>query len=322
MASLPLAQRFDIRRFFQGEQPVPGPITLNHRRVFTLPNKRAMGLALLLLIQWLGSINYNINLGYILTFLLVAVALLGILHGFRNLSGLRIQPRRAKPVFAGEQASYEVFIANPTPLPRFAVWVKAKGAEPIRVDIGADEHAIAALGFRPERRGWFSPGTVTVYTEFPLGILYAWSPLRFTERVLVYPKPAKDSAPFPIGAGVGAHRPGQERQSGSEEFSGFQTYQAGDPLRHIHWKGVAKGQEPQVKRYAGEQTDDIALDLNEAPGGDLEARLSRLCRWVIDAEAAGLRYSLSLPGTRIATGAGDAHCRRCLEALAVYGQET
>lgn len=317
MTSLTLRQRFDPRRFFQGEKPAHGPVTLAHQRIFTIPNKRGFGLVLLLLIQWLAAINYNSNLGYILTFLLVAVALLGVLHGYRNLAGLRVQPRRARPVFAGEHAVYEILIANPTPLPRYAIWVKAKGAEPIRIDIGADDNATTSLGFRPERRGWFQPGTVTLYTEFPLGILYAWSPLRFTERVLVYPKPAPDSIPFPVGQGSG--RPGRERQSGGEEFTGFQTYQAGDPLRHIHWKGVAKGQEPQVKRYAGEQSDAIALDLDETPGGDLETRLSRLCRWVIDAEAAGMRYALTLPGTRIATGTGDAHCRRCLEALAVYG---
>lgn len=316
MAALTLKERFDPRRFFRGEKPVAGPITLTHRRIFIVPNRRGLGLALLLLIQWLTAINYNSNLGFILTFLLVAVALLGILHGYRNLAGLRVQPRRAAPVFAGEIAGFAVAAANPTPLPRFAVWVKARGAEPVRIDVGAEDSATAVLGFRAERRGWLEPGTVTVFTEFPLGIFHAWSPLNFTERVLVYPRPAADRVPFPRTEGQGRF---SHDLRGAEDFYGFQAYQAGDPLRHIHWKGVAKGHEPQVKRYAGEQAEELVFDLESTPGGNLEVRLSRLCRWILDAEEGGLRYGLNLAALRIPPQAGAGHCRRCLEALALYG---
>lgn len=315
MSSLALRERFDVRRFFLGERPAEEKIVLSHRRIFIVPNRRGMGLALLLLIQWLVAVNYNSNLGFILTFLLTAVALMAMLHGYRNLAGLCLKPRPAKPVFAGEQARLEVFIANPTLMARYALWLRLKGALSARVDIGADESAVAVLGIKAERRGWLEPGTVTVYTEFPLGIFYAWSPLNFKERILVYPKPAADSLPFPRVLGHG--KLGREPHS-ADEFAGFQTYQAGDPLRHIYWKGIAKGHEPQVKRYSGEQVDELLFSLNDTPGADLEARLSRICRWILDAERAGLRYGLALPGVRLAPTAGVGHCRRCLEALALF----
>lgn len=316
MASLTLKERFDLGRFFRGEKPADGPIVLTHRRIFIVPNRRGFALAALLLIQWLTAINYSNNLGFILTFLLVAVALLGMLHGYRNLSGLRLQPKRSPPVFAGELAGFELTVGNPTPLPRHAVWFKLKGAEPVRSDIGADAMASLALGVRTERRGWFEPGKVAVYTEFPLGIFHAWSPLNFKERILVYPKPAAEPAPFPLASGYG--KTGRQQQAHAEDFHGFQAYQAGDPLRHIHWKGVAKGHDPQVKRYSGEQADDLVFSFEETPGADTETRLSRLCRWIVDAEAGGLRYALVLPGTRISPHTGAEHCRRCLEALALF----
>jgi uncharacterized protein (DUF58 family) len=50
----------------------------------------------------------------------------------------------------------------------------------------------------------------------------------------------------------------------------------------------------------------------------LERRISRLTRWVLDAEAAGLRYSLKLPGVQIPTATGPAQRARCLEALALF----
>lgn len=311
-----LRELFDPQAFLSSRQAREGVITLSHRRIYIVPNRRGFGLGLLLLIEWLTSINYNSNLGFILTFLLVAVALLDLLHGYRNLAGLRIHPRRGQPVFAGEIAGLELHIANPTPLARYALWFSAQHAEPVRADLAADAATTATLGLKTTRRGWLEPGTLRVYSEFPLGLHYAWSLLRFKERILVYPTPAADSLPFPIATGFG-RATGRLQAGSAEDFHGFQAYQAGDPLRHIHWKGVAKGLDPQVKRYTGEQADELILAYEDTPGEHSEARLSRLCRWVLDAENLGLRYALHLPGTQFASNTGTDHCRRCLEALAL-----
>jgi uncharacterized protein (DUF58 family) len=312
MAPSPL--RPDFRRFFQGERPSDGPVTLSHRRIYIIPNWRGLALALLLLVQWLAAINYSNNLAFILTFLLVAIALLAMIHGFRNLAGLRLRPRKSAPVFAGDQAAFELILENPTPLPRLAIRLKAKNAEPVRLDIPAEDKLSAALKIGAERRGWLDPGTVTVHSEFPLGIFYAWSPLNFKERILVYPQPSADRLPFPVSEGYGKT---QRRKQSADDFYGFQAYRPGDPLKRIHWKGLAKGHDPQVKQYSGEEADILHLAFDTTPGADGEARLSRLCRWVLDAEAAGLRYGLDLPGTRLAPGSGAEQRRQCLEALAL-----
>jgi uncharacterized protein (DUF58 family) len=49
----------------------------------------------------------------------------------------------------------------------------------------------------------------------------------------------------------------------------------------------------------------------------MEARLSRLTAWVLQADRLGLDYGLRLPGKEIAMGHGAAQRRRCLEALAL-----
>ena len=51
-----------------------------------------------------GAINYNLALGHALVFLLAGLALVGMVHAFRNLHGLVITPGRCGPVFAGEVA--------------------------------------------------------------------------------------------------------------------------------------------------------------------------------------------------------------------------
>ncbi|MEX0615758.1 MAG: hypothetical protein WD177_07610, partial [Methylophaga sp.] len=52
----------------------------------------------------------------------------------------------------------------------------------------------------------------------------------------------------------------------------------------------------------------------------IENKLSQICQWVLQAEAAGRSYSLNLPNQQIASGLGDAHRQQCLKALALYGQ--
>jgi hypothetical protein len=50
----------------------------------------------------------------------------------------------------------------------------------------------------------------------------------------------------------------------------------------------------------------------------VEEKLSRLTRWVIESDAAGLRYGLRLPRNQFEPDAGALHRDRCLQALALF----
>jgi uncharacterized protein (DUF58 family) len=60
------------------------------------------------------------------------------------------------------------------------------------------------------------------------------------------------------------------------------------------------------------------LDYAQTQGNDTEERLSNLCRWVIDAEQAGFRYGLLLPGKKLMPKSGREHYQACLQALALF----
>jgi hypothetical protein len=65
------------------------------------------------------------------------------------------------------------------------------------------------------------------------------------------------------------------------------------------------------------QRHELWLDFAQVGLADREARLSRLTAWVLQADKLGVDYGLRLPGRQVAPGAGEAHKRRCLEALAL-----
>lgn len=311
---LTLTQRFKLSRFFRGEDPVAGPITLDQRRIFILPTRRGLAFVLLIALLLLIAFVYNNNLAYFLGFLLASVFFVTILHSYKSLAGLVVQAGYNPPVFAGEMAGFCFHIENPDLQSRFALELALRESQ--FLSLKPLETRVVTLNLAAHRRGWMRCGTVTLSSCYPLGLFRAWSPLRYDNPLLVYPRPTNVVAPFPETAS-GQEPVGKNRRHG-DEFYGLKSYQAGDSLRQIHWKSFAKGQGLHSKNYAGAASTDLWLDLETAPGSDIEERLSGMCRWVLEAEQAGLRYGLILPGLRLEPDAGKSHCAKCLQALALF----
>ncbi len=174
VAPLSLRDRLRLSRFLRGEGPQTGPITLTRRRVFILPTRYGWLFGLMLLVMWLGSVNYNNGLGFALTFLLGSLGMVSILHTYRNLSGLTFSAGRVAPVFAGEQACFVVNVENPGGL-RDSIALQLPGAAPVACDV--PRQCAVTLARLAPWRGQLSMGRFTVSTVFPLGLFRAWSHL-------------------------------------------------------------------------------------------------------------------------------------------------
>ena len=87
----------------------------------------------------------------------------------------------------------------------------------------------------------------------------------------------------------------------------------------MDWKAYARGAPLLIKEYAAAGSDLCLFDFAQLRLPDTEARLSQLARWVVEAEAGGERYGLSLPDTAIEPNRGPEHRHQCLAALALFG---
>lgn len=307
--------RFRPARFLEGEGPQTGPIRLNLRRIFILPTRYGLLFGALLVVMLLGSINYANSLGFLLTFLLGGLALVSILYTYLNLAGLEISAARCEPVFAGEPASFVLHAANPGGAMRHSVSFQLAGLPAQLTDLPPNEISTVQLLHPAPRRGLLKMGRFTVSTRFPLGLFWAWSPLDLDMRCLVYPQPAVGYRPYPSSGDELDSGPGQK---GGDDFAGLRAHQRGEPLHHIHWKLAAREQGLWSKQFGGGPSE-LWLEWDAVTDPDTEARLSRLCRWVLDANTAGLRYGLRLPGLTLAPAQGEAHRAACLRSLALFG---
>jgi uncharacterized protein (DUF58 family) len=312
--TLSLKERFRLSRFFSGEKAVVEPIKLTHRRIFILPTYRGLNFAILTALLLLMAFVYKNNLVYLLTFLLASIFFITILHSYQALAGLVLQKGHSKAVFAGEAAGFTIYINNPVDVERFNLQIKLEQAESF--SIKPQSKVCITLYSLTQKRGWHTAGTVTLSSAYPFGLFRAWSPIRFDLKVLVYPKLSLQERPFPEMPSITVQK--GFSQKGADDFYGLKSYQPGDSIKQIHWKAFAKGQGLFSKQYSSDSSEEIWLDYDNTPGHNIEERLSRLCRWVIDAERAGIPYGFSLPGLKLSPDNSTIHTRKCLEALALF----
>ncbi len=318
-ALLPIMKIPPLRHLFRlKRRPVrPGEtITFGIRRIYILPTGQGMLFSLFLLLLLIGSINYQINLGYMLTFLLASLGMVAMIHTWRNLLGLSVQGGRVEPVFNGQEACFPLHISERNRRNRYAVrFSLADGAVVVR-DLPAGEGQRIPIHAPTERRGAFDPGPITLSSVYPLGLFRAWCYADTGMSCLVYPTPAPSGQP-PTESLEGGESGGSSGK-GSDDFVGLIPYREGDSLRHIHWKALARERGLVTKQFGGDQAQRISLDWALLPGMDTEIRLSLLCRFVLLADEQQQHYHLKLPGLHLPEGNGERHKHDCLAALARF----
>ena len=303
---------------FQLRGPQPGPIVLGHRKVFILPSSHGAIYFLVLMVMLAGSINYTLSLGFVLTFLLIGLGLNGILYTFRNLANLRVSTLHPQPVFAGETARFRLRVENPARIERVGIEAVTATGATVTFGVPMNEESVVDLNVPAPRRGRLPMGRVKLQTHFPLGLFRAWSYVELDAACTVYPQPETPAQPLPLPGGERGE--GAASSSGNEDFSGLRAYQAGDSTRRIAWKADARGSGLLTKVFTGRADNHLWLDWHMLPASlDVEQRLSRLTRWVLEADEQEAAYGLRLPNETIDPDTGPGHRALCLRALALHG---
>ena len=151
------------------------------------------------------------------------------------------------------------------------------------------------------------------------GLFVAWTWIELNMRCTVYPKPALRAA-MPVSE-TPEDGDSDHHGAGLEEYDGLRKYQTGDSLRRVSWKATARSDVMHTKEFTGGQPQLLWIDWQAQAASGLEAKLSRMARLVIDAEAGSGLYGLRLPGVEIRPDRGGRHYHRCLSALARFGIE-
>ena len=314
--------RARFQRWWQSRLPLSDTITLTQRNVYILPTRPGLMLAATLMVLLVASINYQLNLGYLLTFLLAGSAVVGMHVCHATLRGLTMNLVAPDAHFMGTAASFSIQIVNPARRPRRAIALSVLGGGHWAwTDVPAQGASTVQVAWQPERRGLHRLPPLTAETRFPLGTFRVWTVWRPAAQAMIYPAPEPYAPPLPAGEPRGGGA-AAARAASAGEFDGVRAYRRGDPMKLVVWKKAAKamasGSDDLVSRDAEQaQRYELWLDFAQAGIASTEGKISRLCAWVLQADRLGVDYGLRLPGGEIKPASGEGHKRRCLEGLAL-----
>jgi uncharacterized protein (DUF58 family) len=314
-------QRFRV--WWQARVPRTDTLLLTQRNVYILPTRAGLMFGLTLLVLLVASINYQLSLGYVLTFLLAGSGVVSMHVTHNTLRGLTLHLRPPAAVFAGAPALLDITLTSPGRA-RFGIGLRMESTPAAKLtwtDVPEGGQASTQVSFVPDVRGRHEVPAISAETRFPLGLFRAWSVWRPEAQVLVYPKPEQPAAPLPPAyATPGGPTARRSRDGG--EVEGIRGYRRGDPLKLVVWKKAARsleaGGELVSRDTSASVQQQLWLDWAHCAGLAPEDRLSRLAAWVLVADRAGADHGLRLPGTEVTPGHGDIQRKRCLEALALW----
>ncbi|GAA0687112.1 DUF58 domain-containing protein [Marinobacterium maritimum] len=316
-----MALKASVRRWTLARQQPARSHTLTQNRIFILPTRAGSAWLLLLLLMLVMAINYENNLIYALTFLLLGVFLSAMFHTYANLAGIEVRVLPSEPCFAGTQAGFELELQRHASRPFEQLSLRLEHSDQLQVVDLLHERQTVRLYCPAKQRGWLFPGGLKLETHYPLGLFRAWSWLNLEMKNLIYPEPLETPLPGALEDRSGQGHDRMSSRRGDDDFAGLERFQPGMSPRQVDWKSYARGRGLHAKHFAGHQDPDLWLDLDALGGEALERRLSRLTAWVLALSAREMRFGLRLGSFVLTPANGEAQRTRALSALALYGLE-
>lgn len=312
-------------------------LQLTQRTIYIVPTPSGWLFGGLLLCLLVASINYQLNLGHLLTFALASAGVVALHATHGTLRGLTLTAREGEPGFVGQTLEVQVIVRDPAPaatwrqpmrLGRHGLglrWVDE--TELAWVEVQPADETVIQLPRHPTRRGRQALPALILESRYPLGLFRAWTVWRIALQPMAWPEPEKDPPALPLDSTPSGPRtttrvPQQLYEP--DDDAGVRPWRREDRPNQVLWKlsarSLAAGGDLLVREPAPPRhTRELHLDMQALQGLDPERRISRLTAWVLAADQSGQRYRMSLPGERIEAGSGAAQRRHCLDTLATWG---
>ena len=289
------------------------PLTLAARRIYILPTRAGWIFALLIGVMFIAGMNYGNGLALLFTFWLAGFALVAMVQTQRNLAGTQLLSASAAPAFAGGQVATTIMVA--THGDAADLILAADGSAATLQPVPPDADSLQVL-IEARRRGpWHAP-PLRLASTAPFGPFRTWTWLTPDISTLVYPRPAGDLA---IPESPGADGGTANLVASQDELAWLREFRDGDSPRQVAWKAYARGAPLLVREYRSCAMASRDFDFSALREQDVEARLSQLTRWCVDAANRGEHWTLRLPDSPPLTGTGSGHLEQCLRRLALHG---
>ncbi len=269
-----------------------------------------------------AAVNTGNNLLFLIVSGLLAFMSMTGLAGMLNLQ--RLTPELLPPaeIYAGTPTPFRLRIHNgKLHLPSFLLRLECPEGQGITVPVvppGGSAEGVVILSF--PNRGRIGIGQITVSSRFPVNFFKRFWSFSLPVTCIVFPRLQPSLA---VGDGSEAMPIGQTARHlrGLDgELERIAGYSGSEPLRMIHWKLSARGDDLLVKDFGCQAATPLLIDLDALPGQTLEDRIKRAA-WLVKRWAPERPVGLKLGERSVPAAAGHRHSLHLLTELALYGHD-
>ncbi len=303
-------------RWLDHKIPKSDSYRLGLKNLYIFPTRTGFVFLLFIIVLWMLGSNYQNNLILIICYLMISVFIICIYHTHANLSGMCVKAVSAKPVFAGEYATFPVILSSSLKGGNHGLTARWQKGESVAIELvnGSIEQVLVTA--KTIERGRYQPGRLLIETVFPLGIMRCWCWLNFEIDALVYPTPKAISEPQ-VTSGQQEGAEAKQITLSGDDFFGLRSYQAGDSLKQVAWKHFAKEKGLYSKNYQQALASEKILSWESLRYLPVEERISALCYLCLYYSQQEIPFGLELPGHKLPVSSSKSHTEKVLSLLAL-----
>ncbi|MAD76976.1 MAG: hypothetical protein CML20_19705 [Rheinheimera sp.] len=301
--------RKQFNNWLNKRQPPAREVTLSQKIIYILPSRFGLWYILLLILLYLLGTNYQNNLILLMSYMLVSVLLLALTLAWRNLHHITVSCAPVLTAYATETLMVPVSLQTPDPKQQIQCYFTSKQQPSVLADVNMR----AMVPLVVEKRGYFPLPRLTIHSYYPFGLFNCKSMLMLDYHFWVFPTPLPSES-----ADALAENSGNKNQV-AEDYDTIRSYQAGDSLKLMLWKRLARDPANPVVKHAPSvplpEPDWITIPA--VTGAALELALSKACYTMLQLEQRSKPYGLRIRSKSISPSCGQQHLQRCLRELAL-----
>lgn len=302
-----------LRQWFNSwldnRQPKAREVSLSQKIIYILPSRFGLWFILLLVLLYLLGTNYQNNLILMMSYILVSVFLLALTLAWRNLHTIKVSCAPVLSAYAEETLMVPVSLRSAQPRQQLQCYFTDRQRSALLPD-NSQQLMVPLL---TDTRGYFPLPRLTIHSYYPFGLFNCKSMLNLDYHYWVFPKPLVTESLHLSNDGSGS------KIQAAEDYDTIRGYQAGDSLKLMLWKRLARDPNNPVVKHAPStpQPEPDWITIPALSGAALELALSKACYLMLQLEQRSKPYGLRIQNKSISPANGQPHLERCLRELAL-----
>jgi uncharacterized protein (DUF58 family) len=317
-----IKQWFAVQRdtWLKKRIPPVNQIQLNINNTFILPSSFGWACIGIVLCLFILGTNFQNNIILLLCYFMLAILLLSVFHSFFYFIQHKLTFLPIIPDFENRQIYVPVQIDSTARYAGGSLYVYS-GKKGVLSQQGALQTHVK-VPLLQHKRGIYDCPRVSVLCTYGFGLFKCWTHISPKLTFVVYPSVKKSAVRlFSAHEDAGLIDSSDSQYAISDNLQGVREYQPTDPIHHVSWKHVAKGQGMLTKDFSENKGVSGWLRIQDLLHLGREEALRCLCYQVQQMDKDHVQFGLDLGVTQILPQQGKKHLEECLTQLALYPKE-